>query len=275
MAASRARPDDPALDSLMGKIEREHGLRLASYKQPCLRRRLAVRMRASGAHTFGAYAEVLDADPAEYGRLLDALTVNVTRFFRNPEAWALLGRRVVPELWAGPPRVRVWSAGCASGEEAYSLALLFAEHAIATAGAGAVLARLRIDATDLDPEAVEVARRAEYPAAALAEVPPALLARWFSGEPPRRVIPALARRVRVLVHDLTREPPPAPPYHLIVCRNAVIYFDRMTQERIFAAFADALAPGGRLLLGKVETLVGPARARFDLEEPRERLFRRR
>jgi len=275
MAASRARPDDPALDSLMGKIEREHGLRLASYKQPCLRRRLAVRMRACGAHTFGAYAEVLDAVPAEYDRLLDALTVNVTRFFRNPETWALLGRRVVPELWARPGRVRVWSAGCASGEEPYSLALLFAEHAAAGEGVEAALARLRIDATDLDPEAVEVARRAEYPAAALAEVPPALLARWFSAEPPHRVAPALARRVRVAVHDLTREPPPAPPYHLIVCRNAVIYFDRATQERIFAAFAEALVPGGRLLLGKVETLYGPARARFDLEEPRERLFRRR
>jgi chemotaxis methyl-accepting protein methylase len=275
MAASRARPDDPALDSLMGKIEREHGLRLASYKQPCLRRRLAVRMRACGAHTFGAYAEVLDAVPAEYDRLLDALTVNVTRFFRNPETWALLGRRVVPELWARPGRVRVWSAGCASGEEPYSLALLFAEHAAAGEGVEAALARLRIDATDLDPEAVEVARRAEYPAAALAEVPPALLARWFSAEPPHRVASALARRVRVAVHDLTREPPPAPPYHLIVCRNAVIYFDRVTQERIFAAFAEALVPGGRLLLGKVETLYGPARARFDLEEPRERLFRRR
>ena len=274
MAVSRARPDGPALDSLMGKIEREHGLRLASYKQPCLRRRLAVRMRACGAHTFGAYAEVLDAVPDEYDRLLDALTVNVTRFFRNPETWALLGRRVVPELWAGPPRVRVWSAGCASGEEAYSLALLFAEHAAGHASRPA-LARLRIDATDLDPDAVEIARRAEYPAKALAEVPPELLARWFSGEPPRRIVPALARRVRVLVHDLTREPPPAPPYHLIVCRNAVIYFDRATQERIFAAFADSLVPGGRLLLGKVETLVGPARARFDLEEPRERLFRRR
>ena len=301
MAASRARPDDPALESLMGKIEREHGLRLASYKQPCLRRRLAVRMRACGAHTFGAYAEVLDAVPAEYDRLLDALTVNVTRFFRNLETWALLGRRVVPELWERPGRVRVWSAGCASGEEPYSLALLFAEHAAAgesveaealasgrhrAGGAtteppagrrasGAALARLRIDATDLDPEAVAVARRAEYPAAALAEVPPALLALLFSAEPPHRVAPALARRVRVAVHDLTREPPPAPPYHLIVCRNAVIYFDRATQERIFTAFADALAPGGRLLLGKVETLFGPARARFDLEEPRERLFRRR
>jgi len=276
MGVTRARPDDPALHSLMGKIEREHGLLLSSYKQPCLRRRLAVRLRACGVHTFAGYAEVLDRVPAEYDRLVGALTVNVTRFFRNPETWVLLRERVVPELWAGRGRVRVWSAGCASGEEPYSLALLFAEHAGGDDHGEAALARrLAIDATDLDPQAVEAARRAEYPAAAVQGVPPALLTRWFSAGPPHRVAPALARRVRPLVHDLTREPPPAPPYHLIVCRNVVIYFDRPTQERLFLALADALAPGGRLLLGKVETLVGPARDRFEMEEARERLFRRR
>jgi chemotaxis methyl-accepting protein methylase len=276
MGVTRARPDDPALHSLMGKIEREHGLLLSSYKQPCLRRRLAVRLRACGVHDFAGYAEVLDRVPAEYDRLVDALTVNVTRFFRNPETWALLRERVVPELWAGRGRVRVWSAGCASGEEPYSLALLFAEHAGGDDHGEAALARrLAIDATDLDPHAVEAARRAEYPAAAVQAVPPALLTRWFSAGPPHRVVPALARRVRPLVHDLTREAPPAPPYHLIVCRNVVIYFDRPTQERLFLALAGALAPGGRLLLGKVETLVGPARDRFEMEEARERLFRRR
>jgi chemotaxis methyl-accepting protein methylase len=276
MGVTRARPDDPALHSLMGKIEREHGLLLSSYKQPCLRRRLAVRLRACGVHTFAGYAEVLDRVPAEYDRLVDALTVNVTRFFRNPETWVLLRERVVPELWAGRGRVRVWSAGCASGEEPYSLALLFAEHAGGDDHGEAALARrLAIDATDLDPQAVEAARRAEYPAAAVQGVPPALLTRWFSAGPPHRVVPALARRVRPLVHDLTREAPPAPPYHLIVCRNVVIYFDRPTQERLFLALAGALAPGGRLLLGKVETLVGPARDRFEMEEARERLFRRR
>ena len=260
----------------MGKIERERGLALSSYKQPCLRRRLAVRMRACGAHGYAAYAAVLDAVPGEYDRLLDAITVNVTRFYRNPETWALLGDRVVPELWAGRGRVKVWSAGCASGEEAYTVALLFAEHAAAQPHAdGALTRRLRIDATDLDPGALEAVRRAAYPAAALADVPPEVRSRWFSAGPPYRVVPELARCVRALAHDLTRDPPPAPPYHLVVCRNVVIYFDRATQERLFLAFADALAPGGRLLLGKVETLVGPARARFELEEPRERLFRRR
>jgi chemotaxis methyl-accepting protein methylase len=276
MTVARARPDDPALRSLLSTIEREHGLRLASYKQPCLQRRLAVRMRACGADTFAAYADVLASVPGEYDRLLDALTVGVTSFFRNPETWAYLERCVVPALWAAGGRVRVWSAGCATGEEPYSLALLFARQAGAEGHAeAALLRRLRIDATDLDPAAVEAVQRAEYPAAALSAVPRELMARWFSPGPPHRVAPALARRVRALVHDLTRAAPPAPPYHLVVCRNVMIYFDRPTQERLLLGFADALASGGRLLLGKVETLVGPARARFALEEPRERVFRLR
>ncbi len=275
MTAARARAEDPALHALMRKIEREHGLALRSYKQPCLARRLAVRMRACGVDTFGAYAAVLERVPSEYAALLDALTINVTRFFRNPETFALLRERVVPEAWRPPGRVRVWSAGCASGEEAYSVALLFAEHALASgAGEAGLRRRLALDATDLDPDAVRSAERAEYPAAAVADVPPALLARWFTPGPPFRVVPALHGRVKASVHDLTRDTAPSPPYRLIVCRNVLIYFDRTTQERLFEAFADALAPGGRLLLGKVETLFGPARSRFELEEPRERLFRR-
>ena len=253
----------------MGKVERERGLVLASYKQPCLRRRLAVRMRARGVHTYAAYATLLDRAPEEYDLLVDALTINVTKFFRNPETFVLLRERVVPRLWAAPGPVAVWSAGCASGEEPYSLAILFAEQARTAAG---LRARLRIDATDLEPTALEALRRAEYPEAAVEDVPPELRTRFLSAGPPFRVDPGVARAVHPLAHDLTRERAPRPPYRLIVCRNVVIYFDRATQERLFCAFADALEPGGRLLLGKVETLFGPARERFVLEEPRERLF---
>ncbi len=272
MASSPAIPDEPDLHALMGKIEREHGLALSGYKRPCLRRRLAVRMRARGVETFAAYAAVLDRVPEEYDLLLDALTITVTKFFRNPETYAVLRERLVAPLWR-ESAVRIWSAGCASGEEAYSLALLFAERTGA-GGPRRLAHRIRIDATDLDPGALDAVRRAEYPASAVDEVPPELLARFFSPGPPYRLDPAVVRMVRPQAHDLTRDPPPDPPYHLIVCRNVVIYFDRATQERLFETFAAALVPGGRLLLGKVETLFGPARSRFELEEPRERLFRR-
>jgi chemotaxis methyl-accepting protein methylase len=261
--------DDGALGLLLAKVERARGLQLTSYKQPCLRRRLAVRMRARGVHTFAAYAALLDRVPEEYDLLLDALTINVTRFFRNPDTYTLLRERVVPDLTAQVAPA-VWSAGCATGEEPYSLAILFTEQA-ERAGKRA---RTRIDATDLDPGALERMRHAEYPAPAVADVPPDLLARYFSPGPPYRIDARVRRLVRLVRHDLTREAPPEPPYHLVVCRNVVIYFDRATQERLFQRFFDALVPGGYLLLGKVETLFGPARARFVLADARERLFRR-
>jgi chemotaxis methyl-accepting protein methylase len=105
-------------------------------------------------------------------------------------------------------------------------------------------------------------------------MPPELARRYFTAEPPRRPLPELQRIVRVLKHDLTSEPAPEPPYDLIVCRNVVIYFDRPMQERLFSQFAAALVPGGVLLLGKVETLFGPAKERLVLEDPRERIYRR-
>jgi chemotaxis methyl-accepting protein methylase len=107
-------------------------------------------------------------------------------------------------------------------------------------------------------------------------MPVDLVQRYFTGSPqaPRRPLPALQQIVRVIKHDLTSEPAPAPPYDLVVCRNVVIYFDRPMQERLFSLFADALAPGGVLVLGKVETLFGAARDRLVLEEPRERIYRK-
>jgi chemotaxis methyl-accepting protein methylase len=253
-----------ALAALLAQIE-QRGLRVGGYKQPCLKRRLAVRMRARGVHSYADYARVLATVPDEYDRLLDALTINVTRFFRNAETYAALRERVIPELVARGTALAVWSAGCATGEEPYSLAILFRE-------AGA--ARVRIDATDLDPDALATLERAEYPAASLEEVPADVRARWFSPGPPFRLAREVARLVQPRRHDLITDPAPRPPYDLIVCRNVVIYFDRPTQERLFERFHDALGPGGWLLLGKVEALFGPVRQRFRTEDARERLFRK-
>jgi chemotaxis protein methyltransferase CheR len=256
--------DDSELAALLSQIERR-GLMVTSYKEPCLRRRLAVRMRARGVHTFRAYAAVLEKEPAEFDKLLDALTINVTKFYRNPETYAVLREHVALPLAATNRQATVWSAGCASGEEPYTLAILLRE---------AGVNRLRIDATDLDPGALAALERGSYPASAVEEVAPELLARWFAEGPPWTVLPAVRRVVRAIRHDLTRDPAPEPPYDLITCRNVVIYFDRQAQERLFQIFFEALRPGGYLLLGKVETLFGPARARFEVADARERLFRR-
>ena len=267
-----AEPDDRAFKALTLKISRARGVSCDSYKDKCLRRRLAVRMRARGVHTFDDYSRLLDQDAHEYELLLDALTINVTKFYRNPETWNALARPYLADLWrarSGAPRV--WSAGCASGEEPYTIAVLLSETA-RTAGQDA--ARARVDATDVDRLSLERTRAAEYQESAFTEMPADLVRRYFTPEFPRKPLPTVQRLVRVIKHDLNRDQAPDPPYDLIVCRNVVIYFDRPTQEKLFASFVAALRPGGILLLGKVETLFGPARERLVLEDPRERIYRK-
>jgi chemotaxis protein methyltransferase CheR len=266
--------EDAAFAALTRKISREAGLSLDAYKDKCLRRRIAVRMRACGVHGYAEYQTVLDTNPAEYERLKDAITINVTRFYRNADTWNLL-RTLLHEVCADERvEVRAWSAGCSSGEEAYTLAMLFADH-LDRQGKPERLGRVTVDATDVDRQCLERAQEARYSREALAEVPPDLVPRYFENVGNEcRVVERVRRRVVVRAQDLSSDPPPRRNYHLILCRNVVIYFGRPTQERVFTAFADALAPGGLLVLGKVETLFGPARDRLTLLDPRERVYRR-
>jgi chemotaxis methyl-accepting protein methylase len=137
------------------------------------------------------------------------------------------------------------------------------------------LAQVTVDATDIDRESLDRAQAGLYPPGALTDLPAGLLSRYFEEDGSGfRVIERVRRRVFVRPLDLSVQAPPHGHYHLILCRNVVIYFERATQERVFLAFADALAPGGILVLGKVETLFGPARERLTLLDPRERVYRR-
>ena len=255
-------PDERAFLALTEKISRARGMSCESYKNKCLKRRIAVRMRARGVHTYADYAELLDRDAREYQELLDALTINVTKFFRNVETWEAL-RPYLVTLGESRPELRVWSAGCASGEEPYTIAILLLE----TLGEG----RASIDATDIDRLSLERTRQATYPETAFTDMPADLRRRYFRDGQPVQPVRDL---VRVLPHDLTRDPPPRPVYDLIVCRNVVIYFERAAQERLFQTFVHTLAPTGVLVLGKVETLFGPARTRLTVEDPRERIYRK-
>lgn len=271
MTASAKRPD-AEFDALTAKITRERGFGCASYKEKCLRRRIAVRMRARGVHTYRDYARVLDADAHEYDRLLDALTINVTRFFRNPEAWAALDAKVLaPLLAAGTAPVRVWSAGCASGEETYTLAMLMQKRAAAN---GRRARSIEILGTDIDKASLDAAAAGMYPEAAFVDVPDEIRAAHFAGAGPHAV-PALARAlVKFARHDLLGDSAPGGPYDLIVCRNVAIYFDKKSQDALWNLFYTALRPGGVLMQGKVETLPPSQRTRFESVDARERIFRR-
>jgi chemotaxis protein methyltransferase CheR len=264
--------DEEGLARLMRKIEGERGFNCQFYKEKCLRRRLAVRMRARGRHTFAEYSALLDADPAEYEHLLDTLTINVTKFFRNPETWAAIEEQVVPELFAQPGPIRVWSAGAASGEEAYSVSIVLREWAERHARLREV-DRVQIVGTDIDRRSLEAARAGEYPETSFTDTDPEVLARWFGRGPPFRLRPEARPGVSFEQRDLISGPP-LRGQSLILCRNVVIYFDREIQERLFRVFHDALAPGGFLVMGKVETLIGEARMLFRAVNNRERIFRK-
>jgi chemotaxis methyl-accepting protein methylase len=267
--------DDLAFAALSREITKTSGFALDAYKDKCIRRRIAVRMRACGVHTYEDYRMLLKRSPNEYERLRDALTINVTRFYRNAETWNLLRRDVLPALFdRRRGEVRAWSAGCSSGEEPYTLAVLAAEH-LDRAGRGDELSRLTIDATDIDRISLDRAQAAAYRCEGLTEMPDDLVRPYFepAGEE-RRVIDRVRRRVQVRALDLSREAPLRTNYDLILCRNVVIYFDRIMQERLFQTFTGALVPGGYLVLGKVETLFGAARERLTLIDPRERVYRR-
>lgn len=266
---------DPAFATLTRKISVESGFHCGAYKSRCLQRRIAVRMRARGVHTYEEYARLLDGDPSEYERLLDALTINVTKLFRNPETYAAIQRLVLPELWRGTTgELRVWSAGCASGEEPYSLAVLFADHA-ESCGQPQELVRVRILGSDIDRASLRVAEEGRYAEHAFVEAPPALRERWFGPGPGGTVHPRIRSLVRFERRDLLQVAPPTGPFHLVVCRNVLIYLDRHAQERLLRRFHDVLAPGGFLVLGKVETIIGEPRDLFAPVDTRERIYRRR
>jgi chemotaxis protein methyltransferase CheR len=259
----------------MDKITRDSGFQCSSYKDKCLRRRIAVRMRARSADSYSDYAGLLDADSREYERLVRSLTVNVTKFFRNWDTYDVIERQVIPNLLdRGEQQLRIWSAGCSSGEEPYSLAILLHKHASEIRHPER-LGSVKIVGTDIDVDCLGEAERSFYGQGALGDTPPHLEEKYFpSVAGMRTMIPEVRNLVSFERSDILSSPPPFDSAHLIVCRNVIIYFEREAQERLFEQFHRNLAPGGFLVLGKVETLLGNARSMFTPVNARERVFRK-
>ena len=252
------------------------GLDLALYKEKFVGRRLAVRQRARGVPDLAAYVEVLRQDPEELPRLLETLTINVTQFLRNPQTFRALVETVLPPLCraraeAGRRTLRVWSAGCATGEEAYTMAILLQE----VWRAQGLRQSAAIYATDIDRRSLEVAKAGWYLARQLSGLAPEMRARYFEEEEGgrARVVASVRRMVFVKRHDL-RTPPPFRRLDLILSRNVLIYLTQEYQQRLLRAFAGVLNPGGILVLGKVEGLSGSAREDFDSVDVAERIYRR-
>ncbi|HEU5434085.1 MAG TPA: CheR family methyltransferase, partial [Thermomicrobiales bacterium] len=267
-----ATDDDGELRAFLERIRERSGLDFNAYKRPTIVRRLQRRMAAVGAATLADYRRYVERHPDEMQRLVAGFLIKVTEFFRDPDFFLYLRDSVLPTLIAEAKErgeLRLWSAGCATGEEAYTLAMLVSD--LLSDDLGNL--HVRIFATDIAAEAVDFARRGVYPAAALENLPPDLVDRHFIQLDGAYEV---RKPVRALVifgeHDLGYRAP-FPRIDLVVCRNVLIYFTPELQRRALQLFAFSLRQGGYLALGKAET-VSPLPEFFALEQPRLKVFRR-
>ncbi len=239
--------DDPAFGEILQVLRERTGTDFASYRLPTVARRTVNRMISVGAATYADYLQFLRQREGEAARLLEHVTIKVSRFYRHAPTFDALRREVLPELvrQADGRPINVWSVGCGCGEEPYTLAMLFAE-----AGAS-----YTIEATDIDPAALQRASQGYYTDAAFFELPKDLRERYISrSDGFYEVNPQLREQVRFSRHDvLASQPPPGDGLFDLVCfRNLLIYLGHEVQDLALHSVRRAVRPGGYLCLGEAE-----------------------
>lgn len=265
---------DDAFAMIRGILKSIKGFNLDIYKDKCIRRRIAIRIRATHCRSAEEYGEILRQKADEPDQLLKVLTIHVSQFFRNLPTFEKLRTEIIPYLFElrdanGRGRLTFWSVGCASGEEPYSLALILKEFFPKES----VRERVDILATDVDTNILEAARLGIYGEERLAEVPETIRNRWFRKQDGQyHLLPEIKEMTDFIKSDLA-DRDSFPECDLILCRNVLIYFERQHQEKILNGFADVLRKGGILVMGKSETLFGTIRARFQTICPIERIYR--
>ncbi len=230
------------------KVQQLTGFDLSSYKPNQMVRRLGTLMGRNRVSSFTEYFRLLERDAERRREFIDFLTINVSEFFRNPGRFDFLKERVITELAAGGTELKVWSAGCSTGEEPYSVAMILDELG--------VLDRAQIHATDVDEQALEQAAGGWYEPLPLRNVSTGRLDRYFFRDGDNyRVVDRIRQAVSFRRHDLLKDAYGS-GYDLILCRNVVIYFTESSKERIYRLFRAALKPGGYLFTGGTETILG-------------------
>ena len=265
---------------ILEKVYKERGFDFRQYKESSLRRRIERRLRATKTDSYEEYVKVLDKEPGEYKKLIDDLTIKVTEFFRDSEAWEVLSKKVLAELIRQKienrkesedlkPVLRIWSAGCATGQEAYSVAILL-DRLLKEK-----MDDLKVDiwGTDIDKESLLKAQQAEYKPDMIKAVPENILNKYFDFDGDFMVKYYVKDRVHFKSQDLVLDEP-LRQMDLILCRNVAIYFERPLQEKIFMDFYNGLNEKGYLFLGKAETLFGPVQEKFKTVDRRWRIYQR-
>ncbi|WP_396612947.1 CheR family methyltransferase [Haloferax sp. S1W] len=274
MAPSRA--DDASFDSLLSYVENSLHFQTSSYNDAYLDRRISARMRRRRVDDYDEYHELLQEDDEEQQELLDALSVNVTSFFRNPEVWEAL-RDVLRQLSKRGGRrdpIRIWSAACSDGREAYSIGMLAHDDDQIDER------RIEITGTDIKREILRAARAGEYRASETNDVAEQLepIGHWERyverDDDVFRVSDAVTDMVEFRRHDLIRQDPPG-TFDLVVCRNLFIYINSESKRAVFETLGSALQTGGYLTIGMTETIPPSCRSQFEPVEKRLRIYRAR
>lgn len=223
------------------------GVDLNDYKSQQMDRRIHSLMQTWEVDNYDLFLEILKTNQAKYKEFVKKLTINVSEFFRNPERFKELWCRVLPELLAENANLRIWSAGCSNGAEPYSVALIVSELGAAD--------RVQIFGTDIDEMILNRAREGVYDYNDLKNLPPELIAKYFKFNNNRYYLDdSIKSKVDFLNHNLLKDPFLG-SFHLIICRNVVIYFTEEAKQNLYLKFFDSLIPGGYLLVGGTEPLL--------------------
>ncbi len=256
-------------EGFLSEVLPRFGLCPSAHRRRNIRRRIVRRMESAGIHDFPRYLDLVQRDPAEQEILRSLLVVTISRFFRNAKVFRLLSREILPRLAAWGKPVTVWSAGCAGGEEPYSVRIAWEELPGETP-------RLRLLATDVDAASLERAASGRYPERSLRELPEGLRGRYFEREGESyRVREDVIRSVSFRKMDLLRDGSPG-RFDLILCRNtAFTYFGPRERRAVAAMFGASLEDGGYLVLGRTESLPGETAGLFEPAFPAEKIYRLR
>lgn len=265
----------------MGRLADSGGRQ--KYRISFLTRRIEHRMRARGMRTYHEYANLLSTDPSELAALTSLFSITVTEFFRDTNFFEILKSRILPSMLsnsksgADKGEIKIWCAGCATGEEPYSIAILADQ--LASHGQR----KIRIFATDINPNSIQIAQSGIYEHKSLKNVSDDLLSRYFKSLPTRQDNVKLkyyqvGKETRDAVvfnaGDLAKIVPPATDLDMILCRNVMIYFDKESREKLLRKFCGVLKPKGYFVMGQSEVMTGRAFSIFKTVYPRERIYQR-
>lgn len=264
-----------SMGELLANLQTKFGKDFSNYRLSCIQRRVALRMSTLKLATLDEYMNYLTGNPREIEQLLDTVTIHVTEFFRDAEVFAAIAEEILPAIVSrklhSPSRtIRIWSAGCSTGEEAYSLAIITMRH---LRGSSNDLA-IEVYGTDVSKEACAAAREGVYSARKFENVPKNLRRRYFeaNGEG-YRVASDVRGCMKFSVHDLF-SPSPFSLLDLVVCRNVLIHFDNAVRNDVLKRFHASLGDSGMLILGKSEAVIGTALAYYELVDPRNKVYRK-